>query len=226
MSIEQFIKDNRSALDTANPPDSLWNAIEKNLDEPHSTSLEAFILQNRSAFDSDLPAHQVWENIEKNLHQNTPNGQPILQPRSFSVWRTALTRVAAALALLVAGIGIGTWTSGAGRETSGMAMSQVSNEYAELERFYQLEIEKKSEKLSVFAGQREAVEVDLNQIDATLKELQTELAHAPEANREQIIRAMIANYKTKIAILEKVLHHVNPAPSEQINTKDNERKNI
>jgi hypothetical protein len=42
-------------------------------------------------------------------------------------------------------------------------------------------------------------------------ELRGELANVPPGNREQVVRAMIDNYKAKAAILERVLERLEKA---------------
>ena len=203
--IEQFILTNRALFDTANPPEQCWPAIETALDAAAlpADSLERFIEENRDAFDTEMPDLRVWAGIEQSAPKQTARTIPVY-------WRRTLLRIAASLALLLTGVGIGIWyAGGSGQKTPGMAMSAVSAEYAELEQYYQRDINSKQQKLASFTAYHDGeVTDDLQQMDRVMVELREELAQVPPGNREQVVRAMIENYKAKAAILERVLEHL------------------
>lgn len=214
---ERFVLLNRPLLDTAEPPTALWSTLEKNLGNA-SDPLECFIREQRDAIDIETPDLRVWAGIEKAL-------QP--QTNAMKVgWSRYLLRAAAAVALLVVGIGLGLWYAGARQtEIAGMTLSQVSGEYAELENFYQRDIAAKQQRLVSYSGSNGVeVQEDLQQLDLIMAELQQELAHVPPGNREQVVRAMIENYKAKAAILERVLERVQD-PQQLPKTKINSNKN-
>lgn len=219
--LERQLMCDRVLLDTEAPSDLVWAGIERALTRPtQSTDLESFIRQNRGAFDSEMPSGQAWENIAGNLPK----------PRAIVVqmgWQRSLMRIAASLALIVVGIGGGIWYERHGAN-EGMAMSDVSNEYAELEHFYQRGITVKQEKLATFTGSQPAeVNEDLEQLDKIMEQLRSELATVPTGNREQVVRAMIENYKAKTAILQRVLERLEDSNNGGDNSKQsNEIKNI
>lgn len=201
-ALEQHITINRVLLDTEEPDSCVWENINAQLDGHHGSSdlLECFIKQNRDELDDAMPPEMVWGNIEKSL--------PDVQRPTAKIipvnWQRNLMRIAASLALLISGIGIGTWY--ARQNTESMQMADVSNEYAELEQYYQRDISVKQQKLASFTGNRPVeVKMDLEQLDHMMQELRKELADVPPANREQVVRAMIENYKAKTAILKRVL---------------------
>lgn len=212
---ERFVLLHREALDTAEPPASLWGRIESGLQMP-SDRLEGFIRHNRDAFDAATPDLRVWAAVEKNL--------PAPGPRIG--WSRYLMRAAAAVALLIVGAGLGLWYAGEqNMQHNGMTLGQVSGEYAELENYYQRDIAAKQQQLVAFVGNNADVEQDLLQLDAVMQELQQELAHVPPGNREQVVRAMIENYKAKAAILERVLERLqtpNSLPKTKINSNKND----
>lgn len=221
--LEKEILANRVLLDTKLPSERVWAGIEQNLDEAKrqaSDTLEDFIRGNRESFDSEIPDLKVWANIVK----ETPGRAKILGIG----WQRTLLRVAASVALLVTGLGLGVWYARLG-EPSAMAMSDVSNEYAELEHYFESDIAVKKEKLATFTGVQPAeVYQDLEQLDNVMTELKLELADVPEGNREQVVRAMIENYKAKAAILERVLERLEESTkTETLNSEsNNEIKNI
>ncbi|MBV6441515.1 MAG: hypothetical protein DYG98_06245 [Haliscomenobacteraceae bacterium CHB4] len=214
---------NRPLLDTETPADRIWAGIEADLKERKNEMadpLERFIRENRESLDSEVPDLKVWANITK----KTPG-----KAKTVGIgWQRTLLRAAASVALLVTGLGLGIWYARS-TEPPAMAMSEVSNEYAELEHYFKSDIADKQQKLASFTGSQPAeVYADLEQLDNMMAELRLELANVPEGNREQIVRAMIENYKAKAAILERVLERLDESTkTETINSdSSNEIKSI
>lgn len=227
---ERFVLFNRPLLDTEAPPQSVWAGIEAELDRRQTLGkdpLEAFIQQHRDDLDAAAPDPRVWAGVEQHLGAAPARSAKIVRVH----WGRHLMRAAAAIALLIAGVGLGIWYAGANHaQNEGMALGDVSAEYAELENYYRRDIAGKQEKLVAFTGNRGAdVQEDLLQLDGVMQELQQELAQVPPGNREQVVRAMIENYKAKAAILERVLERVQgrQQPETKINNKqDNETETI
>lgn len=214
---------NRMLLDTEAPSGQVWTGIEHFLDgrqNGNSDPLERFIRENREAIDSEVPDLKVWANITK--------ATPAKAKTVRIGWQRSLLRAAASVALLVTGLGLGIWYARSSAPPA-MAMSEVSNEYAELEQYFQSDIAGKQQKLATFTGSQPAeVHQDLEQLDDMMAELKLELANVPEGNREQVVRAMIDNYKAKAAILERVLERLDASTkTETINSdSSNEIKSI
>ena len=260
-SIEQFIREHRTAFDVAVPGADGWQRVEAALERlPHADGLETALMLHRATLDTEAPTGRAWEGIERFLEEKTndkaidPLERFILEHREaldsevpdLKVWanisketpakakiigigwQRSLLRAAASVALLLTGLGLGVWYARSS-EPAAMAMSEVSNEYAELEHYFQGEIAGKQQKLATFTGSQPAeVHEDLEQLDNMMAELKLELAHVPEGNREQVVRAMIENYKAKAAILERVLERLEESTkTETINSdSNNEIKNI
>lgn len=203
-ALERQMMCDRVLMDTEMPSDAVWARIEKELPPAsQNIDLESFILRHRDAFDTEMPLAQTWESIAGKL----PQQQKAIQVKMS--WQRPLLRIAASLTLLLAGVGGGIWYERHGNGGSGMAMSDVSNEYAELEQYYKRDISVKSEKLATFTGSQPAeVGEDLEHLDEIMEELRRELAEVPPGNREQVVRAMIENYKAKTAILQRVLERL------------------
>lgn len=218
-ALERFVACERMLFDQQVPPESLWAKIEADL--PQNIDLEQFIRQNRCEFDTELPDVKAWEQI------NTQLPKPPVR-RVTMQWQRSLARVAASLALVVVGIGAGIWYERQDGSSEGMAMSDVSNEYAELEQYYQQGITQKQAKLANFAPQQtEEIGRDLAQMDEMMEQLRRELATVPSSNREQVVRAMIENYQAKTAILQRVLEYLEETQTGGDNRKQrNDIKNI
>jgi hypothetical protein len=205
-ALEQSIGRDRYLLDAATPPSGIWAAICDQLDaECHATDpLEQFICDNRQQLDIAIPDVRVWEQITR----SQTVGKSIVSPSLQVTWVRKAIRAAAAIALLVTGVGMGIWYSQYQQtQVAGLSMSDVSNEYAELEQHFERDIAEKTEQLVQFrqVANTDDIHADLEQIDQAMTELRRELADVPPANREQVVRAMIGNYKAKLNILQRVL---------------------
>ena len=163
------------------------------MQQSNNQTIKQFIQKNRAAFDSEKPPAFVWENVEKNL--------PRKRIHMYRILRIA----AAVLLILGLGIVIGRF-AGQPSETE-LALSDISTEYAELENFYTQKI---NQKISLLKNQQldERALSDIKELEQEFETLKREL-NTSNAQDEQIIQAMIENYRTKIDILERVLHRTN-----------------
>jgi hypothetical protein len=223
---------NRVLLDDATVPAGVWAKIAAELDAAahdcmeNSTGdpLEDFIRCHRADFDTAIPAAGAWSGIAEQLAPDRRDDKPTRSMPLRISWQRQLLRVAASVGLLIVGIGIGMWymrPDGGFSQDSTASLSRVSPEYAEMEQFYQRDIAVKYQKVTQVAGQQqEVITQDLQQLDQAMAELRYELEQAPPGNREQIVRAMIDNYKTKVSMLERVLEYIEPAESPQQKTED------
>jgi hypothetical protein len=203
-ALERFLLDHRFLLDAA---ETGWNRLAAQPAPTATDPLEDYLLQKRGDLDAALPSGTIWRRIEAELPIEKPAGGAL---RALP-WGRALLRAAAAVALLLTGAGLGIWYAGTtnNRAAQGLSLSELSPEYAELERYYQHDIAGKKEKLAEFAGYRDQeLLADLQQMDKIMEELQRELADVPPANREKVVHAMIENYQAKAAILQRVLEYL------------------
>lgn len=217
-AIERTLLFNRPLLDTTEPAAHVWNNIEQQLDAGKTTDpLETFIRNNREDFDQETPDLSVWSNINGGLEGSAP--------KMRTMWISKISRIAAALALLITSVGIGVWygQNNPNGSQAGMSLAEVSDEYAELERYYQGDIAVKQQKLVSYTSNDTEADVlnDLEQMDTIMEELRTELANVPPGNREQVVRAMIENYKAKAAILQRVLERLENQDDIENNRKQN-----
>lgn len=155
--------------------------------------LEKFIHEHRREFDSHVPDLKIWSEIQNKLDE---------KPSLRISWIRHLRVAAAVLVLLFAGGAMGIYWSSSHDNISGMA--DVSPEYAEMQKYFDEEIQSKMAQLASY-HQEGAVLNDMKDLDDVYEELKAELKGTSEGNREQVVRAMIENYKAKIDILEQVL---------------------
>ncbi len=179
--------------------------------------LEAFVRQHREALDDELPGLGVWAGIQKELHQKE-------QARKISYLK--IIRMVAAVSFLVAaGAALGIYPQNPGESSqmaSRVSISDLSEEYAEMEAFYKQQLSEKRQLVTRFVNDQTLIK-DLDQQEAFLLELENELKEAPEEQREVIIHAIIKNYQTRLSLLEKVLHRVQSANQ---NYRDNAKESF
>ncbi len=222
--LERAILSNRLLLDTAWPAEHVWANITADMDARRPADpLENFIRVNRADFDMAVPDLKIWGSLESSLPAARQTAKKVIVH-----WQRTLLRAAAAIALLITGVGAGIWyANSAAARQAGMAMGDVSTEYHELEQYYQRGIASQQQELATFTGNESGdVYADLEQMDLAMNELRAELANVPAGNREQVVRAMIENYKAKMAILQRVLERLEQTKTDQNDTKHHERKSI
>ncbi len=256
MSIERFIEEHRGAFDTAMLAAEVWAAIARQLDRwSEADGLARYIAQHRFLFDDGGPQAQLWGRIAEQLPSphdpletfiaqnraalDTQEPDPRLWPKLLRPlppshtarlrWLRPLRLTAAAITLLLTGVALGLWYGH--RQTAStpkLTLSDLSPEYAEAERYFQREIRQRKHRLGHFSlsYSRNTVMEDLRQMDIAMAELQAELAQVPPTQREPIIRAMIENYKARIAILERVLQYLERQNKAPTNSGDHDTEKI
>lgn len=173
-------------------------------------NLEKFILEKRSEFDREVPPLKVWANIDRALDA---------KHTGRVVWMRYLKVAAAAAVLVAVSCYIG-FQAGAQSEVE-KALSDFSPEHAEMERYFNEQINAKMAQL-VSYQKDETVRTDLKELDAIYVELKAELKEAPVHGEQKVIEAMINNYQTKLDILEHVLEKVNTTEKTNLKTEENE----
>ncbi|MCB0641671.1 MAG: hypothetical protein KDC44_08525 [Phaeodactylibacter sp.] len=172
--------------------------------------LEQFIAQNREAFDDGMPGLKVWASVERELDQGKPNRTIIVR---------YLKVAAAAVFLLMAGGVAGSYVFH--QQNVPTSLADISPEYAEVESYYNQQVNQKLNQLVAYRHV-DVVEADLKQLDQIMQDLWKELQEAPAGTEEQIIEAMIDNYKVKLEILERVLEKVQSTNQNALNPEQNE----
>jgi hypothetical protein len=181
-----------------------------------SDNIEKFIKNNRPEFDDRQPTEKVWKAVNKSLERNDKRGG-----RMVSIWR--FTRIAAASVVLIgAGVLIGLNYN---KNPKPDAFHQLYPEFAETELFYKKQVKIKEAELANYKYDP-AIDDDLKQLDKIFEDLKKELSNTPVSKREQVINAMVNNYRTKISILERVLERIQSTKQENLKTKQNDSTEI
>ncbi len=181
-----------------------------------SDNIEKFINNNRPEFDDRQPPEKVWKAVSNHM-----DGDKKQNGRRISIWR--FTRIAAAsIVLVAAGILIGLNYN---KTSKPDAFHQLYPEFAETELFYKKQVMIKEAELANYKYDP-TIDDDLKQLDKIFEDLKKELSNTPVSKREQVIDAMVNNYRTKISILERVLERIQSAKEENLKTKQNDSTEI
>lgn len=172
--------------------------------------LEKYIHDNRSEFDTGVPSLKVWSEIDRELDQ---------KPKTRVIWMKRLRAIAAVAVLTVTACAIGFNMGQSSAENR--SLGDVSPEHAEMERYFQEQIQGNMAKLASYQ-QDGFVRADFQELDVIYEELKRELESAPSGNEDQVIEAMIKNYQTKIDILERVLEKVQTTGQTNLKTEEHE----
>ena len=208
--MENFIKNQRDAFDSAAPPQGLWEKIDDALcRESEGADLEKFIQDHRPAFDSVSPKTNLWERI---IAQLPSIDQPT---KTVRLWPRFALRAAAAVLLLAFGIGIGMQLNQTPQQLA--EASVLTAEQQEALTVFEQNMSIKMQQAAHVVEKNPEIQADLARLDKTMEELKTELEHVPPGNRRQVIQAMLDNYKAKVHILERILEMMDKSNVESKN---------
>lgn len=182
--------------------------------------LEKYIRQHRAAFDSAQPPTPLWDKIASQLDAPTevaPVPLTVAHPQRTPrlTWRQYASVAAVGLLLLAIGGAIGSyWTAQQAPNPAPVALSlgDLNDEYAELEHHYQQQVSTHLQAIEQLDAPHEDILSDIDELDAAFEELKRELGRSTTHTDEEIIHAMIENYQTRIAILERVRERLQAQP--------------
>jgi len=161
--------------------------------------LEEFITANKEQLNTKTAPDELWGKINDELDSSKTTG-------SSNPWK----KVSIILFLIVALLFVLIWIR-SDSETEDESRTLQPLEFAELddfketEHYYLSSINVSYDKLKQFDVDA-TLEKDLSLLDENSQELLEEYKLAQGAYKEQVLRALIQNYKTKLQILENVLY--------------------
>ena len=186
--------------------------------------LKKFVSEHRQEFDFREPDPALWEKI-KQKSASEEEEQPKKGGRIIPIQRF-LSRAAAVIIISTLSIGVYEYFD---REVinTGSATAEVNEteineeliipELQEVEHYYSTEIDKKMEELSKFTSTdnelKQDITTDMNELDQAYDELKEDLKEAVAT--EEIIEAMVQNYRLKLQILEQMLQQINERNGEE-----------
>lgn len=174
--------------------------------------LEKYITGNRDQFDDRNPDPAIWDRIETQLP-----GRRVERRIMMYKW---VSVAAVALVLILSGIIAGMYM---GRGSA--AQNPAYAEFMEAQKYYHVEYDKKKSELSNYTYDPE-VDRDLKELDKIYEDLSKEFQNAAEPDKSELVNAMIQIYKTRIALLERVLQRIEQNDNEKQIHDEDEKINI
>ena len=181
-------------------------------------NLEQFIRDNREEFDTAVPSLKILAELDKQL----PQPQEKTEAKRISIRR--FLSIAAAVTLLIGfGVGIG-FSLSPSPDQSAVTLSDLSPEYAEVEQYYATQVNSQLARLASYKATTPEMQADLAELDQWMQDLQKELSIVPKSKEEAVVNDIIDLYKTKVAILGKLLESIQS--SNQKNSNQHETVDI
>ncbi|HPE56403.1 MAG TPA: hypothetical protein P5514_09170 [Bacteroidales bacterium] len=168
--------------------------------------LEQFIIENREDFNNEEPSPGLWDKINKS--------EATVRKTNWKAW--TLRAAAAILIFMVA------WFS---RDVFDKKTQEVANEenqmtpeqreqyrlLMEAELYYNSRISHARTQLTSLVGSDKTIledmDTDLGELDQVFEDLKNDLKE--NGDNEEVIEAMIQNYRIKLEILEEMLRQMN-----------------
>lgn len=183
--------------------------------------LEQFILDSRADFDDLSPSPASWEKIKGNI-----------KPVRRINWTATMLRIAAAVVIFVASYIFIDYNFYSNADADLQAKATLEDAYnnipvlQEANAYYSNHIRSMENELVSLAGPDSPITKDIKtefeELDQVFTELKSDLND--DAANEEIIEAMIQNYRIKVQILEEILSQLKS--EEEHNTQDHENKKI
>lgn len=160
--------------------------------------LEKFMQKNRESFDDHVPSKELWSRIEA---ETAPKKRITLIP--------LISKVAAVL-IIVLGVGLGINTL-IKNNSSGSESAELSTEAMEAAIYYESQINKKRSQIYELTASvpevRNGLDEDLALLDSAMNDIKKDLND--NIANEEVLEAMIQNYRLKLQILEDIFSYVN-----------------
>lgn len=183
---------------------------------------EDFIDNHRADFDQAAPEKDLWSRIAEELAE---------EKKKPKKWPAILYK--AASVILIASISILIYESFDKDPVSNPIVAETDNpeevspviqELEEIEMYYGMEIETKLKELhqyaSYFPEVEEEANEDLEDLDNAFEELKDDLNDA--VANEEVLEAMIQNYRLKLELLEGILHQLKKFKEDESEYNEND----
>ncbi len=173
--------------------------------------LKNHINEHRSEFDVyQTNTEDLWNDIEASLDKN--------RPRRIN-WSIVL-RVAASITLLfVVAILSLRFANNSSRYEDGFSLAEISPELAEAEFYYSRLVD---EKFALIRSNNDQLDPLITEefevLDSAYQDLKNDLKD--NMDNEEVINAMIQNYRIKLQILEQILDNIELNKDEEIKNEE------
>lgn len=166
--------------------------------------LERYIRENRPLFDDATPDPAIWDRISGQLEEEDRRAFPW----STYLWRAAAVLFVFALSWVIHDAVDRVDTTYSGQEAG--APSAQAEELFEAEAYYARQIEDMQNEVFFLTSEHPDLQADIRlemtELDSVYSELRRDLGD--DAANEEIIEAMIQNYRLKITILSDILEQL------------------
>ncbi len=172
--------------------------------------LESFIIENKSQFDDLEPSSDLWNRIVKESRETKPK---VISIRKIS-WNSVLWKAASVVIIFIASYFVHDYVNKpsqlATQENKAeqiLPENEEINKLFEAEAYYVAKIQTTKKELFSYADEYPGIKKDINRDMLELDSIYAELKKDLNENiaNEQVIEAMIQNYRIKLEILEEVL---------------------
>jgi len=178
--------------------------------------LEKYIIDHRSQFDDQDPDPEIWERVETR--------------KSLVIrinWKDIAWKAAAVAAIFVASYFFHDYMASRNQPFQSFMsknagdVSPMVSELIEAEAYYSSQIDRKKDEVFRLTASnpevRREIDMEMVDLDRVFSELKKDLKD--NADNEEVIEAMIQNYRLKLDILEVMLLQLNQSNESQNETK-------
>ncbi|MCK5169963.1 MAG: hypothetical protein KAQ75_08790 [Bacteroidales bacterium] len=164
--------------------------------------LDNIIQKNRSEFDSFEPSDGHFARFEQKLNE--------LNSRKKKSFTIGYMLKAAVVAILVILSGLWVYDNFESRTNNGIALSEISPEYGEVEMYYTHLVNQKYGEInqceSLDSTQKGMLMYELGEMDSIYANLKNDLRTNP--NDQRVINAMIQHYQLKVEVMNQILQQL------------------
>lgn len=172
--------------------------------------LEDFVLNHREDFDIFEPSSKVWEKIET----RNPEAKIVKANWTKYLWRAASVIVIFMISFAVSELIHRNEGQIAAKKNTASDNQEIQiPELVEAEIYYTSQVNDKlhevQKHVKAFPELEHQLNYDMNELDSVLVELKQDLKD--NIATEEVIDAMIQNYRLKLQVLEDILYHIQHA---------------
>ena len=176
-----------------------------------SDKLKKYIADNRAHFDDEIPSAKVWDAISREVPKAQKKGNIIRLNKRF-LWAAAAIFLVALTTIGYQGLTIRSLkldspaiVANTDIEPAEEAGWQMPDELKDLDQIYVQQVSSTMSLLKKYPEESEELRAELTALDGEFETLRQELGR--EYSSEQVLEAMIENYRYKLELLESTLEH-------------------
>ncbi|GEM_PF-1158294 len=171
--------------------------------------LKKYVDKDRASFDVyDEDLSGLWGQIEQRLESHTTSDDKVVKKKTTLGY---LLRVAAML-ILVSAVGMTIWLQSTNSRSDNI-LYRISPELAEAEAFYNDLIAEKLTIIQASLPDSDFYQADFNMLNEAYDDLKKDLKD--NADNEEVVQAMITNYKIRLSMLERILEELDKDKDEE-----------